>query len=108
MWPTLRHDDQVIIEAATTYHLGDILLFDDGERLVIHRLMRSDGYCFWTKGDNQRQTDAPIEAQCILGRASTIIRNKRHILIRPKRQQILRLILQYSWLISTLRRRLLP
>ena len=105
MWPTLRHRDSVVVESASTYQIGDILLFDDGERLIIHRLVRANACQFWTKGDNQRQVDAPIEAHHILGRATAVIRNKRHILIRPKRQQILRHVLQFSWLLTALRRR---
>ncbi len=106
MWPTLRHHDNIIVESAPVYHIGDILLFDDGERLIIHRLIRRDACQFWTKGDNQRQTDAPIEAHHILGRATVVIRHKRHILIRPKRQRIFWHALQYSWLVTALRRRL--
>jgi signal peptidase I len=107
MWPTLHSADKVLIKSANTHNCGDLLLFYADDRLIVHRLQRIEpSGRYITKGDNRRALDAPVSAEQILGRVTAIVRNGKTIPIRPQRQSKLRLILQYSWLLSAVYRRL--
>lgn len=108
MWPTLHSGDKVLVKSSEIYRCGDILVFDSREHLIVHRLVRLEtvGLRFITKGDNQRCLDLPISADKLLGRVTTIIRNDKQISIRPKRQYAIYRLLQFSWLITAIRRRL--
>ena len=106
MWPMIQPHDKVIFEPSKAYFRGDILLFEDGERLILHRLVKlGKDRRFITKGDNQRHFDTPVIDKQILGHAVTIIRSGKTIPIRRMRQRLLWPILQLSWLITTIKRR---
>ncbi len=107
MWPLLHSDDKVLIKSSKQYFCGDLLLFDDGKQLIVHRLVKVErDNKYIAKGDNRRHVDATISAEQILGRVTAIIRNGKTIPIRPKRQYISQYFLRFSWLFTALYRRL--
>lgn len=107
MWPTLHAADKVTVAHSNAYRRGDLILFDDGAQLVVHRLLDVDSQGrYITKGDNRRTLDAPVSADQILGRVITIVRADKTIPIRPNRQRLLRRFLRFAWLISAVQRRL--
>ncbi len=70
MVPALRPGDRVVIHPILVQDLqvGDLLSFRQGPAVVTHRVVRSSGRDFLTKGDNLRQPDAPVSPQEVLGR----------------------------------------
>lgn len=82
MHPLLHPGDQVVI----THNLaalqpGDIIVFWDTERLLVHRLLRIDAASkearFVAKGDNQLDSDPPVTAEALVGRVQAIRRGDR-------------------------------
>ena len=63
----LSVDDLVIIKATDNYKVNDIVLFQDGNSLVIHRIIKIDGDTVTTKGDANNVADEPIQKSQIKG-----------------------------------------
>lgn len=63
----LSADDLVIIKATDNYKVDDIVLFQDGDSLVIHRIIEIDGDTVTTKGDANNVADEPINKSQIKG-----------------------------------------
>lgn len=63
----LSVDDLVIIKATDNYNVNDIVLFQDGNSLVIHRIIEIDGDTVTTKGDANNTADEPINKSQIKG-----------------------------------------
>lgn len=63
----LSVDDLVIIKAADNYNVNDIVLYQDGNSLIIHRIIEIDGDTVTTKGDANNVADEPINKSQIKG-----------------------------------------
>lgn len=63
----LSVDDLVIIKATDDYKVNDIVLYQDGDSLVIHRIIEIDGDIVTTKGDANNVADEPINKSQIKG-----------------------------------------
>ena len=63
----LSVDDLVIIKATDNYKVNDIVLYQDGNSLVIHRIIEIDGDTVTTKGDANNVADKPIHKSQIKG-----------------------------------------
>lgn len=63
----LSVDDLVIIKATDSYNVNDIVLFQDGNSLIIHRIIEIDGDTVITKGDANNVADEPINKSQIKG-----------------------------------------
>ena len=63
----LSVDDLVIIKATDSYNVNDIVLYQDGNSLVIHRIIEIDGDTVTTKGDANNVADEPINKSQIKG-----------------------------------------
>ena len=63
----LSVDDLVIIKATDSYEVNDIVLYQDGNSLVIHRIIEIDGDTVTTKGDANNVADEPINKSQIKG-----------------------------------------
>ena len=63
----LSVDDLVIIKATDDYEVNDIVLFQEGNSLVIHRIIAIDGDTVTTKGDANNVADEPINKSQIKG-----------------------------------------
>ncbi len=67
MEPRLSIDDLVVIRQTDTVQPGDIVVYQDGGSLVIHRVMKVDGDTVQTKGDANNAPDAPITMDAVKG-----------------------------------------
>ena len=63
----LSVDDLVMIKATDTYQVDDIVLYQEGDSLVIHRIIDIDGDTVTTKGDANNVADEPINKSQIKG-----------------------------------------
>lgn len=63
----LSVDDLVIIKATDSYNVNDIVLYQDGNSLIIHRIIEIDGDTVITKGDANNVADEPINKSQIKG-----------------------------------------
>lgn len=63
----LSVDDLVIIKATNKYKVNDIVLYQDGDNLIIHRIIKINGDKVTTKGDANNVADEPIQKSQIKG-----------------------------------------
>jgi signal peptidase I len=68
MKPCLFPGDKVKIATCPDYHVGDIVLYESGTRLVVHRIMDMHGELVVTKGDYNQGLDYVIKKSAILGK----------------------------------------
>lgn len=74
MEPTITTDDLIVIEKTNDYKLNDIVVFQDGNLIVVHRIVAIDGEEITTAGDNNDgSTDDPIRESDIYGEVVNII-----------------------------------
>ena len=69
MEPTLSVNDLVIVHEQSDYAVDDIVVYQDENMLVIHKIVSVNGDEIITKGDANNVEDAPISASDIKGKA---------------------------------------
>lgn len=69
MEPTLSVNDLVLVHEQNSYEVDDIVVYQDGNMLVIHKIISVDGDEIITKGDANNVADEPISASDIKGKA---------------------------------------
>ena len=67
MEPTFEVGDLIIVTQSDDYEVGDIVVFQDGRSLVVHRIVEIDGEQIITQGDANNTSDAPMTARDIKG-----------------------------------------
>lgn len=73
MEPELSVNDLVIAKAADTYNVGDIVIYQSGTTLVIHRIVQINDDEVITKGDANNAEDLPVQFSDIKGKAVFVI-----------------------------------
>lgn len=68
MEPELSTDDLVLLKACADYQPGDVVVYQSGDVLVIHRLVEIGPDTAVTKGDANAVADEPIPAPAIKGK----------------------------------------
>ena len=68
MEPELSVNDIVIVHEAESYEVDDVVVFQDGNSLVIHKIISIDGEEIVTKGVANKVADAPITLSDVKGK----------------------------------------
>lgn len=68
MEPEFSEGDLIVVKEAQQYKLDDIVVFQDGNSLVVHRIINIDGETITTKGDANIAADQPIDVSAIKGK----------------------------------------
>lgn len=68
MEPTLMVNDVIIVREADSYEVGDIVVYQSGKALIVHRVVAKDGETVITQGDANNIADDPIETRAIKGK----------------------------------------
>jgi signal peptidase len=68
MQPELSVDDIAIIREEESYSVGDVVVYQDGTSLVIHRIVDISGEVVTTQGDANDIPDNPISLDDIKGK----------------------------------------
>jgi signal peptidase I len=116
MYPTIRRDDQVLVERTCSDNLrfGDIIVFKKYERLIVHRVIgkrKVEGeYYFREKGDASLQSSL-VPPKEIIGRVVNIRQQDKTILVISGTGRLLQLIMACIsnaslWLSMTLKNHL--
>lgn len=79
MEPTFSTGDLIVVTEAEEYAEGDIVVFQEGRMLVVHRIVDIDGTAITTRGDANNADDAPITAETIKGRVRFHIPQLGHV-----------------------------
>lgn len=69
MEPELSVDDLVIVREQETYQKRDVVVYQDGASLVIHRIVAMEGEQIITMGDANNTEDPPVALSSIKGKA---------------------------------------
>lgn len=72
MWPAIKAGDIVVIrgvEAKNDLKVGDVIVYDNGDGFIIHRVVSLNEKTLITKGDANGQPDDPIRYGQIIGKA---------------------------------------
>lgn len=75
MEPALGVDDVIIVRECENYNKNDIVVYDSGRELIVHRIIDQDGDTFVTKGDANNVSDEPIHRDAIKGKVVFSIAN---------------------------------
>lgn len=70
MEPVLHTNDLVFVSEQDSYDVGDIVVYQEGNMLVIHRITNIDGDKVITKGDANNVADDPISMEDIKAKYS--------------------------------------
>lgn len=89
MIPALREGDVVTVIAQKKCRLGDIILYRQGDSLVMHRVVAKSATRIITKGDAVGKLDRPITSQDIWGWAVSF---ERHGKVHPLNSLASRLV----------------
>ena len=73
MEPTLAVNDLVIVLSADDYSVGDIVVYQDGDLLVIHRVVEIGESYLVTRGDANNTADDPVDLSLVKGRMAFAI-----------------------------------
>jgi len=68
MEPALGINDVIIVRESDRYEVGDIVVYQSGDTLIVHRVIARDGETVVTQGDANNAVDAPIESSVIKGK----------------------------------------
>ena len=67
MEPELSKDDLIIVKKRESFDIGDVVVFQDGQSLVVHRIIEMNGESAVTKGDANNTADDPVSTDSIKG-----------------------------------------
>lgn len=68
MEPEFSAGDLIVVKEAENYKLKDIVVFQEGRSLVVHRIVSVDGETVTTQGDANNVSDDPIPISTIKGK----------------------------------------
>ena len=68
MEPTLMVDDLIIVKAEESYEVGDVVVYQNGKMLVVHRIVDMDTETVTTRGDANNVDDAAISLTQVKGK----------------------------------------
>ena len=77
MHPIIRCDDYLLVEPASRFEPGDVVLMLAERGLTAHRVVRVDERQVITRGDNAPDFDPPLDRTRILGRVTHAERDGR-------------------------------
>lgn len=67
MSPTLEVNDLVIVREQDRYDVGDIVVYQSGSSLIVHRIIAREGPQLTTQGDANNTPDAPVDVRDVKG-----------------------------------------
>ena len=68
MEPTISEGDLIIVQETDQFKENDIVVFQDGKLLVVHRITNISGERVLTKGDANQIADEPINVSDVKGK----------------------------------------
>ena len=68
MEPAIMVDELIIVKAEDSYEVGDVVVYQSGSMMVVHRIMDMDGERVITRGDANNMDDSPVELTQIKGK----------------------------------------
>ena len=79
MEPVLSVNDVIIAKETEEYAIGDMIVYQDGDTVVVHRVVTLDEKMVQTKGDANNVADAPIDKELVKGKVIANIPAAGHV-----------------------------
>lgn len=73
MEPNIMVDDLIIVEEQDTYTTKDVVVYQNGSMLVVHRIVDITDGMVTTRGDANQAADEPIEMSRIKGKVIAVV-----------------------------------
>lgn len=67
MEPTIMTDDLIFVRAETEFEVDDIVVYQSGRMMVVHRIVDIDGDVVTTQGDANNVADEPVDKSLVKG-----------------------------------------
>ncbi len=68
MEPTLSVNDVIIVREQESYNVGDIVVYENGREMIVHKIIEKNGDTLTTKGDANNTADEPISTEAVKGK----------------------------------------
>ena len=68
MEPTLSVNDVIIVREAESYDINDIVVYENGREMIVHKIIEKNGDTLVTKGDANNTADEPISVESVKGK----------------------------------------
>lgn len=68
MEPTFSAGDMIIVQKSDDFEVDDIVVFQDKNSLIVHRIIETDEDTVTTKGDANNVSDEPVKRSDVKGR----------------------------------------
>lgn len=68
MEPTLSIDDLIIVKVEEKYNINDVVVYQENNSLVVHRIIKADENGYVTQGDANNTADEPITPDQVKGK----------------------------------------
>lgn len=68
MEPELSKGDLIVVKETDSFDIKDVVVYQDGQSLVVHRIIEINENEITTKGDANNTADKPIESSLIKGK----------------------------------------
>ncbi len=68
MEPSLSVNDIIVVRASESYNINDIVVYENGREMVVHRIIEQNGDTLTTKGDANNTADEPIGTDAVKGK----------------------------------------
>lgn len=78
MYPVIHQQDVLIVAAASVYNVGDIIVYQYEEEMLVHRIIRKTETTYFCKGDNAFRLEK-IKVTDIVGKVCKIFRSGKCI-----------------------------
>ncbi len=73
MEPTISGNDLILVAERDSYEVDDIVVYQSGAVLVVHRIVELDGESVITKGDANNTVDEPVKLSAIKGEVIGVV-----------------------------------
>lgn len=67
MSPTLEVNDLIVVQKKASYEVGDIVVYQSGKTLIVHRIIDLEENMITTQGDANNAADDPINVNTVKG-----------------------------------------
>ena len=68
MEPTLSENDVIFVRESKSYGIDDIVVYDSGRELIVHKIIEKNGDTIITKGDANNTPDDPVSIKEVKGK----------------------------------------
>jgi len=67
MEPAMSVNDLVFVKKTDAYEVGDVIVYQNGYELIMHRVMDVNGEILTTQGDANNTADPPVQLSAVKG-----------------------------------------